>query len=156
MFREFNRVLKPGGTLIVTTPNLSNARGRLWMAIAETDSGRRMPVSEIDSLWFTDKETDRLYFGHLFLATVQHLQTVCSITGFETVERRRTAWSTSAVVFGVLLYPLLVLGSLLAYLAYKGKNAHIDETHPQADFQGSPASSTCRHRHCSASTSSGS
>lgn len=128
LLREFNRVLKVGGTLVITTPNLSNARGRLWMALVESDSGRRMPVSEIDSLWFTEKETDRLYFGHLFLTTVQHLQTACSITGFEIVERRRTAWSPSAIFLGVLMYPLLVLGSLFAYMAYRGKNTHIDET----------------------------
>ena len=127
LFREFNRALKKGGTLIVTTPNLSNARGRLWMALAESDSGRRMPVSELDSLWFAEKETDRLYFGHLFLTTVQHLQTVCSITGFQIVERRRTGWSTSAVVFGLLMYPFLALGSLFAYNAYKKKNTEIEE-----------------------------
>mgnify|MGYP001812884522 FL=1 len=126
LFREFNRALKTDGTLVVTTPNLSNARGRLWMALVESDSGRRMPVSEIDSLWFTEKETDRLYFGHLFLTTVQHLQTVCSITGFEIVERRRTAWSASAIVFGVLMYPFIALGSLFAYMRYRGKNTHID------------------------------
>ena len=126
LFREFNRALKTDGTLVVTTPNRSNARGRLWMALVESDSGRRMPVSEIDSLWFTEKETDRLYFGHLFLTTVQHLQTVCSITGFEIVERRRTAWSASAIVFGVLMYPFIALGSLFAYMRYRGKNTHID------------------------------
>ena len=127
LFREFNRVLKPRGRLIVTTPNLSNARGRLWMAITESDSGRRMPVSELDSLWFTDKETDRLYFGHLFLTTVQHLQTVSSITGFRVVERRRTEWSPSSILIGTVIYPFLALGTLMAYLAYRGKNPHIDE-----------------------------
>lgn len=127
IFREFNRALKESGTLIVTTPNLSNARGRVWMAITESDSGRRMPVTEIDSLWFTEKETDRLYFGHLFLTTVQHLQTVCSITGFKIVERRTTARSTSAIVLGVLMYPFVILGTLLAYFAYRGKNEHVDE-----------------------------
>ena len=132
IFREFNRALKAGGTLIITTPNLSNARGRLWMAITESDSGRRMPVTEIDSLWFTENETDRLYFGHLFLATVQHLQTICSITGFEIIERRATARSTSAIVLGVLMYPLVVLGSLAAYLAYRGKNAHVEEERRKA------------------------
>lgn len=127
IFREFNRALKQGGTLIITTPNLSNARGRVWMALVESDSMRRMPVSEIDSLWFTEKESDRLYFGHLFLSTVQHLQTVCSITGFEIVERRTTARSTSAIVLGLLMYPFLILGSLVAYFAYRGKNAHVEE-----------------------------
>ena len=132
LFREFSRVLKKGGKLIITTPNLSNARGRLWMALAESDSGRRMPVSEIDSLWFTDKDTDRLYFGHLFLTTVQHLQTICSITGFSVIERRRTAWSSTAVISGVLMYPFLLLGSLLAYFAYRGKNDHIEERQRKA------------------------
>jgi SAM-dependent methyltransferase len=127
IFREFNRALKDGGTLIITTPNLSNARGRVWMALVESDSMRRMPVSEIDSLWFTEKESDRLYFGHLFLSTVQHLQTVCSITGFEILERRTTARSTSAIVLGLLMYPFLILGSLVAYFAYRGKNAHVEE-----------------------------
>jgi SAM-dependent methyltransferase len=127
IFREFNRALKGGGTLIITTPNLSNARGRVWMALVESDSMRRMPVSEIDSLWFTEKESDRLYFGHLFLSTVQHLQTVCSITGFEILERRTTARSTSAIVLGLLMYPFLILGSLVAYFAYRGKNAHVEE-----------------------------
>ena len=132
IFREFNRALKQGGTLIITTPNLSNARGRVWMALVESDSMRRMPVTELDSLWFTEKESDRLYFGHLFLSTVQHLQTVCSITGFEIVERRTTARSTSAIVLGLLMYPFAILGSLVAYFAYRGKNPHVDERRRKA------------------------
>ena len=102
------------------------------MALVESDSMRRMPVTEIDSLWFTEKESDRLYFGHLFLSTVQHLQTVCSITGFEIVERRTTARSTSAIVLGLLMYPFLLLGSLVAYFAYRGKNAHVEERRRKA------------------------
>lgn len=132
MFREFNRALKKGGTLIVTTPNLSNARCRAWMAIAESDSMRRMPVTEIDSLWFTEKESDRLYFGHLFLCGVQHLQTVCTITGFDVVERCKTEWSSSAVVYGVLMYPFLILGSLLAYFRYRGKNKQVEKKRRKA------------------------
>ncbi len=128
LFKEFNRALKKGGTLIVTTPNLSNARGRFWMAIAESDSMRRMPVTEIDSLWFTEKETDRLYFGHLFLCGVQHLQTICTITGFGVVERRTTAWSPTSVVLGLLMYPFIVPLSLLAYFRYRGKNRHIESS----------------------------
>ena len=127
LLAEFNRVLKPGGTLILTTPNFSSARVRFWMLLAESDSGRRMPVSEIDSIWFSEKRSDRLYFGHLFVIGVQPLQTLCRISGFEVVERRRTAWSTSAIVFGLLIYPFAIVGSLLAYLRYSRANRHVDE-----------------------------
>ena len=124
LLAEFNRVLKPGGTLILTTPN---ARVRFWMMLAESDSGRRMPVSEIDSIWFSEKRSDRLYFGHLFVIGVQPLQTLCRISGFEVVERRRTAWSTSAIVLGLLIYPFAIVGSLLAYWRYSRGNRHVDE-----------------------------
>lgn len=63
---------------------------------------------------------------------MQHLQTVCSITGFEIVERRTTARSTSAIVLGLLMYPFAILGSLVAYFAYRGKNPHVDERRRKA------------------------
>lgn len=132
LLAEFNRVLKTGGTLILTTPNFSNARVRFWMMLAESDSGRRMPVSEIDSIWFSEKRSDRLYFGHLFVIGVQSLQTLCRISGFKIVERRRSAWSTSAILLGLLLYPFALLGSLLAYNRYRRANPHVDEAKRKA------------------------
>ena len=132
IFQEFNRVLKKGGTLIITTPNLSNARGRVWMALIESDSMRRMPVTEIDSLWFTEQQTDRLYFGHLFLSGVQHLQTLCTITGFEIIERRATAKSTTSIILGVLMYPFLVLASLGVYFTYRRKNQQVEPSQRNA------------------------
>ena len=70
VFTEFNRVLKTGGLLLLTTPNLSNMRSRLAMFLIESDFWKRMPPSEMDSIWFSSKESKKLYFGHLFLLNI--------------------------------------------------------------------------------------
>lgn len=118
---EFNRILKPGGTLILTCPSISYVRARLSNLFIENDSWRRMPPSLVDTVWVTDSDVDRVYFGHLFLTTVQHLYTLCGIAGFRVERRLRTDLGYSSVVLGVLLYPLLALVSLLAYRTYSRK-----------------------------------
>ena len=50
-FSEFNRVLKPGGKLIVTTPSYSNLKARLSYTLFETEYFHKlMPPNEIDSI----------------------------------------------------------------------------------------------------------
>jgi len=121
LLNEFNRVLKPGGMLLLTTPSMSHARARVSHMLFETDLWRRMPPTELDSVWFSEGRSDRIYFGHLFLLGVHHLQTLCSIAGFETRERIRTQIGWTSVVLGVLLYPVLALTSLLTYRTYSKK-----------------------------------
>jgi SAM-dependent methyltransferase len=128
IFREFNRILKKGGELIVTTPSLSHTRARLSMFLLESTRIRRMPSTELDGVWFSDKQSDRVYFGHLFHVGVQHLHTLCSVTGFEIQSRRWTDIRISSVVLSVLAYPLLLLASLVAFMSYRKKNAHIIQT----------------------------
>jgi len=128
MFQEFNRVLKKGGTLIITAPSISHARGRLSMLLVESDLWRRSAPNEMDSVWFTEGESDRLYFGHLFLIGVHHLLTICTLCGFETVERRKTKISTTSVILGILLYPIIALTTLTAYFSYRKKNVHVEKS----------------------------
>lgn len=118
---EFNRILKPGGTLVITCPSISHARARLAHLLVENDSWRRMPPSLVDSVWVTDADVDRIYFGHLFLIGVQRLTTLCGIAGFRVKERRRTDVGASSVVLGILFYPLILLASVLAYRTYARK-----------------------------------
>lgn len=132
MFREFNRVLKKGGTLIFTIPSISHARGRLSWFLVESDLWRRSAPNEMDSVWFSEGESDRLYFGHLFLIGVHHLLTICTLTGFETMERRKTKMSGTSVFLGLLFYPLIALMTLIAYQSYKKKNKHVDERRRKA------------------------
>ncbi len=128
LFREFNRVLKKGGTLILTLPSVSNARARVSMLMVESELWRRTPPTELDSVWFSETSSDRLYFGHLFLVTVQHLLTLCTLTGFSVEKRFHTRFSTSSVVLGTLLYPLLIFASLLSYFLYRKKLTHVEPT----------------------------
>jgi SAM-dependent methyltransferase len=118
---EFNRILKPGGELLLTTPSISHARARLSQLLVESDSWRRMPPSVVDSVWVSDASTNRVYFGHLFLIGVQRLHTLCGIAGLQVTKRLRTDVGPSSVALGLLLYPLMLVASLLSYRTYAHK-----------------------------------
>ena len=71
IFSEFNRILKKGGILILTTPSISNLRSKLAYLFMETENFKRLPYNEIDALWRVDRTSNKpkIYFGHLFLIT---------------------------------------------------------------------------------------
>ncbi len=127
LFREFNRILKKGGSLVITAPNISHVRARFSMFLLESDLWRRVAPTEIDSVWFSDEESDRLYFGHLFLVGVQHLQTICTLSGFKVSDRLKTNRGNTSVILGILFYPFMALASLMSYASYKKKNTHVDK-----------------------------
>ena len=60
VLEEFNRVLKKDGILLITTPSNSHIRARLSHFLLETDLLRRMPPTEVDSIWFAENDTDKL------------------------------------------------------------------------------------------------
>lgn len=126
VLQEFNRVLKKDGILLITTPNYSHMRARLSHFFFETDYWKRMPPSEIDSIWFSSKDSEKLYFGHLFLVGVQHLQSLTTLSGFVISRRIKTDLGSTSLILGVLLYPFLTLFSLLTFNHYKDKNKAVD------------------------------
>ena len=127
VLEEFNRVLKKGGILLITTPNKSHARARLSYFLLETDLWKRMPPTEIDGVWFAGEAETKLYFGHLFLLGVQHLQSLMTFTGFKVNKRIKTDAGNTSIILGVVLYPLFVLFTLLSYFLYRKKNSHIEQ-----------------------------
>jgi SAM-dependent methyltransferase len=126
LLTEFNRILKPGGRLFLTTPNVSHFRTRLAMFLTESTLWRRMPASEIDSVWFSEKHSDRVYYGHLFLVGAHHLHTICKVAGFEVKERVRTKVSATSVILGVFFYPVVLIATVLAFVLGRKKVAHVD------------------------------
>jgi SAM-dependent methyltransferase len=127
VLQEFNRVLKKDAILLITTPNDSQIKVRMSNFLLETDLYKRMPPTEVDSIWFAENDTNKLYYGHLFLLGVQHFQTLLTLSGFKTKKRIKTDFSTSSLILGVVFYPVLVVMTFLAYFLYKDENQHVEE-----------------------------
>lgn len=123
--REFNRVLRGDGRLILTTPNISHLRGRLSRFLNESDLYSRLPATEVDSIWFGSEDPSEVYFGHIFLLGIQQLRILSRIAGFRIERLHFTRPSWGSVGLG-LTYPLLVLSNLFGY-------AHSLRRHDQAD-----------------------
>jgi len=122
---ECNRILKPGGLLLITTPSLSHVRARISMLLVESEYWKRMPASEVDSVWFSEDSQQQLYFGHLYLLTANHLRVLTSLSGFEILRRNRTNISTSSIVLSTIMYPFIILATLIAALDSYRKVRHI-------------------------------
>ena len=124
IFSEFNRILKKGGILILTTPSISNIRSKLAYLFMETENFKRLPYNEIDALWRVDKSNDKtkIYFGHLFLITCSKLFTISKINGFRLKENILTKISPSSFFWCILFYPLILLSNALSYFIYLKNN----------------------------------
>jgi SAM-dependent methyltransferase len=122
LMQELNRILKPGGKLIITSPSLSHVRARLSMLLLESEYWKRLPASEVDSVWFSEHETDRIYYGHFFLRNANQLRVLTVLSGFEIEARLRTAISPSSLVLLIIAFPLICLVTLLATVDSYRKN----------------------------------
>jgi SAM-dependent methyltransferase len=112
--REFNRILKPGGRLILTTPNPSSLRARLCHFLLEGYLFNMLPINETSAIRHLDPVERRYYFGHVFLIGAQRLRVLARIAGFRVAGIHRNHYSASSVLLG-LSYPVLCLLNLLAY-----------------------------------------
>jgi SAM-dependent methyltransferase len=126
LLKEFNRILKKDGELIITTPNISNIRSKVSHLFSESDMWKRMPYTEIDSIWHIEDKSMKFYFGHLFLLPVNHLKTLLALNGFGDFVYKKTKISKSSVFFGLLLYPIYLILNIMAFLASIKKNRHVD------------------------------
>lgn len=114
---EFNRVLKPGGSLFLTTPNYSNLQSKLSYLLFETEYHlKAMPPNEIDSIWMADdSRTNEIYFGHLFLLGIQKLRLLAKLSGFRIKRTIFTKTSRTSLVLLPLAYPLIRLTNWWTY-----------------------------------------
>lgn len=114
--KEFNRVLKLNGKLIVTTPNYSNLRSKFSYLISESEYfSKFMPPNEIDSVWMTKKGDERIYFGHIFLIGIQHLRCLAALSGFKIKNVYRVRTNKTSVWLLPIFYPFIYLFNWLVY-----------------------------------------
>jgi 2-polyprenyl-3-methyl-5-hydroxy-6-metoxy-1,4-benzoquinol methylase len=106
---EFRRLLAPGGSLVITTPNLLSLRARLAYALA----GQRAFKSYIDeytSVWGLSEDRERIYHGHAFLITYFQLRYSLHHCGFAIEKLMASNWSGTSVAM-LPLSPLVWLGT---------------------------------------------
>ena len=99
---ECGRVLRPGGKLVLTTPNLLSLRARAAFLFTGNRAFRSF-VDEVTSVWGYDG--DRLYHGHAFLVNYLQLRYMLWHNGLRVLGVQGTRYSTSSL----LLTPLVPL-----------------------------------------------
>ncbi len=128
--KEFNRILKKGGSLIITTPNYSNLRSRMSYFLAESERfNDLMPPNELDSIWMSDQHiTKEIYFGHIFLIGIQRLRALGKLAGFKIKNIEKTRKKSTSIVLLCFFYPFIYLSNWIAYR----KNLRKNKDYPMA------------------------
>jgi len=129
--KEFNRVLKINGNLIITTPNYSNLRARLSYFLSESERFNSiMPPNEIDSIWMNNQESSsEIYFGHVFLIGIQKLRVLAKLSGFKIKHIQFTRLKTTSLFIFIFTYPFVFLSNLFTYIKNVNKNKGYDRSY---------------------------
>lgn len=128
-YKEFNRILKPGGKLLITTPSYSNLKSKISYLLFECeDLNKLMPPNEIDSVWMAEKSlSDEVYYGHIFLTGVQKLRVIGKLTGFKINQLIFSRVNKTSVFLMFLFYPFILLSSYFTYYKSMKKNKQISK-----------------------------
>lgn len=127
--KEFNRVLKNNGTLLITTPNYSNIRAKLSYLLSESERfNSKMPPNELDSIWMLKQGiTNEIYFGHIFLIGIQKLRVLAKLSGFKIKKCHLTKIKTTSLLLLPFLYPFIFLSNWISYQKNLRKNKDVDD-----------------------------
>jgi SAM-dependent methyltransferase len=102
--RECARVLKPGGMLLITTPNLMHLSARLSYLLTGQRNLKRGLVNEVQFLRLS--RGPHLYHGHVFMIDYFRLRYLLRLAGFEQLEVYSDRYSPTALAMAPLA-PLL-------------------------------------------------
>lgn len=130
VFKEFNRVLKQKGELIITTPSQSNLASKFNYLLFESETSKLMPPNEIDDIWMADKNlTSEIYYGHIFLVGLQKLRIIGKLTGFKIKEIKYVRLSKGSLFLFPFFYPIIFISSYLRYFKNLKKNIDVPKEH---------------------------
>ncbi len=137
VLKEFNRILKTGGSLIITTPNYSNLRARMSYFLSESERfNSLMPPNEIDSIWMNKQEvSNEIYFGHIFLIGIQKLRALAKLTGFTIKHIQFTRLKSTAAIIFLLTYPFIFLSNYFTYIKNINKEKGYDKAYQKKIYK---------------------
>ncbi len=117
VLKEFNRVLRKKGRLLLTTPNYSNLKSRFSYFLSESEYfSKIMPPNEMDSIWMSDQNIhNELYYGHIFLIGIQKLRVLAKLAGFRIKEIHHVRANGTSLLLLPFAYPLIYLFGQMAY-----------------------------------------
>ena len=126
--KEFNRVLKQNGILLITTPNYSNIRSKISYLLSESERfNSTMPPNELDNIWMSKQEiTNEIYFGHIFLIGIQKLRVLAKLSGFKIKKFHFTRVKSTSLILLPFFYPFILLSNWISYRKNMRKNKDFD------------------------------
>lgn len=112
--REVARVLRPGGTFIMTTPNVHNLESRLNFFLSGFHSLADKPISLCSK---------NMYFEHINPMSFESLYFIMKKSGFDIETLTSSRYRKGALFLYYLLFPIIYLASYRAcFLKEKDKN----------------------------------
>ncbi len=132
-FKEFSRILKPSGRLLMTSPNGSSLKARFSHLMGECEkSGKIMPPNLFDSIWFNSGRSEKIYFGHLFVPTISKLRVMAEVNGFVIEKIFFSHLKFSNLFLFVFLYPFILISQFLNYSKNARKRPLVKEEYWKA------------------------
>jgi SAM-dependent methyltransferase len=104
-FKEASRVLKRGGSLLLTTPNSSSLRSRLSQFLMESEHYSTPAPNETNAFtrWPGKQEG---YFSKLFISGILRLRTLAALAGLSIQQVHATKGSSTSYWL-LVFYPLI-------------------------------------------------
>lgn len=127
--RERRRVLKPGGSLWITTPNVLHMTARMSYLLTGHRTCRRGYINEVGTV--LGRKGEEIYHGHAFLWRYPQLRYLLRLLDFDVARPECGAYSTRSVCYSVPLWPVLRIAhwrSERSALRKAGRHAPVDKT----------------------------
>jgi len=127
LFAELSRILKPAGTLLLTTANPSSLRSRMSQFIQESEHYSVPFPNETNALvrW-PGEETG--YFSKVFISGVLRLRTLAALHGLRLVRIHPSRAGSTSVLL-LFLYPVIWFFSWKAYRKGIRQEPHLRAIH---------------------------